>query len=162
MTQAPDFMRPARAIDHDAIDALLRAAFPTPAEAALVQSLRAADQIEVELVMPWPAGLVGYLALSRMEAPSGWLALAPVAVAPAWQGKRLGSRMVAGALRLMAIKGVTTVVLGSPSFYARAGFSLTRASHLTSPFPLDHTLIARPGMDGPRDTLIYPAAFAQV
>lgn len=162
MTQAPDFMRPVRAEDHAAIDALLRAAFPTPAEARLVQSLRTSGQIEVELVMPWPAGLVGYLALSRMEAPSGWLALAPVAVAPAWQGKRLGSRMVVGALRLMAIKGVTTVVLGAPSFYARAGFSLARAAHLTSPYPRDQTLIARSGMDSPRETLIYPAAFAQI
>ncbi len=162
MTQAPNFMRPVRAEDHAAIDALLRAAFPTGAEAALVQSLRAAGQIEVELVMPWPAGLVGYLALSRMQAPDGWLALAPVAVAPAWQGKRLGSRMVAGALRLMAIKGMTTVVLGAPSFYARAGFSLARAAHLTTPYPIDHTLIARPGMDTPREVLVYPAAFALV
>lgn len=162
MPQAPDFMRPARSEDHAAIDALLRATFPTPAEAALVRALRADGHMEVELVMPWPAGLVGYLALSRMRAPDGWLALAPVAVAPAWQGKRLGSRMVAGALRLMAIKGVTVVVLGKPSFYARAGFSQERAAGLTSPYPAENILIARPGMDLPVETLVYPAAFAGV
>jgi putative acetyltransferase len=162
LTSAPDFMRPARSEDHNQIGALLRAAFPGPQEAALVRDLRASGEIELEMVMPWPAGLVGYLALSRMVAPAGWLALAPVAVAPDWQGKRLGTRMVAGVLRLMAIKGMTTVVLGRPSFYARTGFSQDRATDLETPYPKEFTLIARPGMDVPREKLTYPKAFEGV
>ncbi|MES2665809.1 MAG: N-acetyltransferase [Pseudomonadota bacterium] len=53
----------------------------------------------------------------------------------------------------------TLVVLGRPAFYTRAGFSQIRAARLTSPYPLEHTLIARPGADVPEETLIYPAAF---
>lgn len=159
MAVGPDFMRPARTTDHPAIDALLRAAFPGPQEAALVAALRTSGEMTLEMVMEWPDGLVGYLALSRMVAPAGWQALAPVAVAPHWQGKRLGSRMVAGLVRLMAIKGTSVVVLGKPSFYARAGFSQERAAGLITPYPPEYTLIARPGMDSPAETLVYPAAF---
>ena len=54
----------------------------------------------------------------------------------------------------------TLVVLGKPSFYARAGFSAQRAARLRSPYPLDHTLIARPGSDVPEAELVYPAAFS--
>lgn len=53
----------------------------------------------------------------------------------------------------------TLVVLGKPSFYGRAGFSQARAARLTTRYPLENTLIARPGTDVPQATLIYPAAF---
>lgn len=152
-------MRAARAADHDAIDALLRAVFPGPEEARLVRALRAAGAIDMELVLPDDAGLAGYLALSRMNAPEGWLCLAPLAIAPEWQGRGLGQRLVKAALKLVAIKAQTVVVLGDPAFYARCGFSAARAARLTSPYPIDHTLIARPGDDLPEAALRYPAAF---
>ncbi len=152
-------MRAARAADHDAIDALLRAVFPGPEEARLVRALRAAGAIDMELVLPDDAGLAGYLALSRMNAPEGWLCLAPLAIAPEWQGRGLGQRLVKAALKLVAIKAQTVVVLGDPAFYARCGFSAARAARLTSPYPIDHTLISRPGDDRPETALRYPAAF---
>ncbi len=160
MPPLPDHMRAARPADHAAIDALLRAAFPSPAEAALVRALRAAGVMDMELVLPDDAALAGYLALSRMVEPEGWLALAPLAIAPDWQGRGLGQRLAKAALKLTAIKGQTVVVLGSPAFYARCGFSLARAGRLTSPYPLDHTLLARAGDDSPTATLRYPAAFS--
>lgn len=159
MAAGPDFMRPLKPAEEAAADALLRAAFPGPEEAGLVRDLRAAGLIELELVLPWGNGLAGYLAFSKMTAPEGWLALAPVAIAPEWQGQRWGTRLVTAAMRLMAIKGATTVVLGKPSFYARCGFSQPRALGLTSPYPINNTLIDRPGDDNPTETLIYPAAF---
>lgn len=155
----PDHMRAARAADHDAIDALLRAAFPGPEEARLVRALRAAGAIDMELVLPDAAGLAGYLALSRMTAPESWLCLAPLAIAPEWQGRGLGQRLVKAALKLVAIKAQTVVVLGDPGFYARCGFSAARAARLTSPYPINHTLISRPGDDLPEAALRYPAAF---
>lgn len=158
----PEFMRPMRALEEPAVAALLCAAFPGPEEAGLVAALRAEGRMEAEFVMPWADGLAGYLAFSRMLAPEGWLALAPVAIAPDWQGRHIGTRMVAGAMRLMAIKGLTVVVLGKPSFYARCGFSSARAAGLTSPYPINHTLIARPGDDTPEETLLYPPAFKNV
>ena len=158
----PDSLRVAREADHAAIDLLLRAAFGGPDEANLMPRLRAAGVIETEMVMPWQAGIVAHLALSRLVAPDGWLALAPVAVAPAWQRRGLGLRMLAGALRLAAIKGQTVVVVGNPGYYARAGFSKARAACLTSPYPLQYTLMARPSDDVPEAVLIYPDAFAGV
>ena len=162
MTPLPDFMRPARPADHAAIDHILRAAFGGPNEADLVTNLRAAGAMELELVMTADETPVCHLALSRMAAPAGWLALAPVAVDPQWQGKGLGSRMVAGAVRLMQMKGATVVVLGKPSFYGRAGFSGPRAAGLISAYPSEFLLILRPGDDVPAETLAYPAAFAGV
>ena len=82
MTPLPDFMRPARPADHAAIDHILRAAFGGPDEADLVTNLRAAGAMELELVMTADETPVCHLALSRMAAPAGWLALAPVAVDP--------------------------------------------------------------------------------
>ncbi len=116
MPAGPDFMRPLRAGEEDSADALLRAAFPGPEEAGLVRALRAEGQMDLEMVLPWGDGLVGYVALSRLVGPEGWLALAPVAIAPEWQGKGWGARFVSGVVKLAAIKGQTVVVLGKPSF----------------------------------------------
>jgi putative acetyltransferase len=159
MPSGPDFMRPLRATEEDAADALLRAAFKGPAEATLVRALRAAGMMDLEMVLPWQNGLAGYLALSRLTAPEPWLALAPVAIAPEWQNQRWGSRLVAGVVKLTAIKGQTVVVHGKPSFYSRAGFDLGRAARLRSRYPLAQTLLCGPGSDDPECDLIYPPAF---
>ena len=159
MPASPDFMRAVKPADTDAVDALLRAAFPGPQEAGLVRALRARGEMEGEWVLPGQDGIVGYLALSRMVAPDGWLALAPVAVAPDWQRKGLGSRLVSAVMRLMAIKGETVVVLGNPAFYGRCGFSPRRAAQLTGPYPVKYLSLARPGADIPAEALIYSPAF---
>ena len=131
-----------------------------------------------------------YMTISRMVAPQNWFCLGPVAVLPAWQNGaldpddrtrgsfRFGSRLVREYAELFAQGGdwwtgllarkgfiqgdeaPTLVVVGKPSFYARAGFSLDRAARLTTPYPLHVTLIARPGDDVPERVLTYPAAFA--
>jgi putative acetyltransferase len=54
----------------------------------------------------------------------------------------------------------TVIVLGRPSFYARWGFDKARAQKLSSPYPLEYTLILRRGDDIPSETLIYPKAFS--
>jgi putative acetyltransferase len=118
----PDSFRTARPEDFEAIDAVLRAAFGGGAEVKLVRGLRAQGLIESEVVMPWGGGVVAHLALSRLVLPEGWLALAPVAVAPQWQGKGLGKRLLAGVMKLAAIKGQRVVVVGRPGFYAPLGF----------------------------------------
>ncbi|MHA6345572.1 GNAT family N-acetyltransferase [Roseivivax sp. CAU 1761] len=102
---------------------------------------------------------VAYLALSQMRGPKGWLCLAPVAVAPPHQGRGIGRRAVGMVAAWARAAGQTVVVLGETGFYERAGFSLARAQNLTSPYPVDHTLIARPGEDAPAETLVYPEAF---
>jgi putative acetyltransferase len=154
----PEYVRGFRDTDAEAVEALLLAAFGGPGEAGLVRALRASGALAVELVLPWEGRIIAHVGLSRMVAPDGWLCLAPLAVAEAWRGRRLGVRMAKAAVSLAV--GRTVVVLGEPAFYARAGFSVARAAGLVSPYGSSQTLIARPGDDMPEGELIYPAAFA--
>lgn len=103
--------------------------------------------------------MIGYVALSRLVAPQGWLALAPVAIAPEWQGRRLGTRLVWMTMQVAKIKQQRVVVIGKPSFYARAGFSQERAAALQLPYPLQYTGLFAPGTDVPAVEVIYTAAF---
>lgn len=181
MPIAPDFTRPLRADEHDEIDNLLVAAFGRADEADLVRRLRADGDMWHEFVKPRGGVLAGYAALSRMRGPLGWACLAPVAVLAEFQrgagardpsqrhadaiGTRLVNEIVSATHRArdLAVAGhsfpETVVVLGKPSFYERAGFSLERARNLVSPYDIGHTLIARPGVDAPSDKLLYPLAF---
>lgn len=174
MSPSPGTLRPAAPDDFAEIDALLHAAFGGPEEAALIARLRRDGDTWHERVMDWNGHVAGYFALTRMVAPRGWACLAPVAVRPEWQRGalaiegtgapwRIGTEMIR-TLALAVQAGAddmpgTVVVLGEPDFYGPAGFSLHRAQNLRSPYPIAHTLIARPGDDAPEATLVYPAAF---
>ncbi|MBL9050896.1 MAG: N-acetyltransferase [Tabrizicola sp.] len=186
MVIGPDFVRSMRDEEAGEVDALLRAAFPGPEEAELVRALRTSGEMVAELVLPWEGRIGAHAGISRMVAPVNWFCLAPVAVWPEWQRGALrrgdGSRVHLGSellsqmtadwsglpIRdvlsqsgwLLGEEAVTLVVLGKPSFYARAGFSLVRAARVRSPYSVDHTLILRPGADVPEAELVYPMAFA--
>ena len=187
MVIGPNLVRDMRNGEAGAVDALLRSAFPGPEEAELVRALRVSAEMVAELVLPWEGRIGAYAGISRMAAPVNWFCLAPVAVWPEWQrgalGKGRGERnswhfgswlmqMIAEAWAMGVGKRLlngqwqegdepaTLVVLGKPSFYARAGFSLARAALLRSPYAIDHTLILRPGADVPEAELVYPAAFS--
>jgi putative acetyltransferase len=184
MVSGPDVSEMRRGEEAE-VEALLLAAFPGPEEARLVRDLRADGAMVSERVMRWQGRIGAYAGISRMVAPEGWYALAPVAVLPEWQNGalgrdrpgmesdyRLGTRIVQQTASMFIEFGhrlreelqptdrkPTLVVLGKPSFYARCGFSLERAARLTSPYPIANTLIARAGDDVPEETLVYPAAF---
>ncbi|SFD88842.1 GNAT family N-acetyltransferase [Roseivivax sediminis] len=154
------FLREMQKGEERAVDALLTTAFGRKDEAHIVGALRRAGDIAGECVVPGADGPSGYFALSSMRAPQGWICLAPVAVAPEVQGQGIGRRMI-GMLSAWAVAaGQTVVVLGDPAFYERCGFSVARAQGLTSPYPLEHTAIARPGEDVPRATLTYAKALS--
>ena len=159
MVMSFDFLREMRRGEELAVDALLRSAFAGLDEAALVKALRRSGVMAGEQVMAAEGDIVGYLALSQMVAPKRWLCLAPVAVHPEWQGRRIGRRMVGLISEWARISGTTIVVLAQVPFYERAGFSVARAARLRSPYPVDHTLLAGPGTDAPAATLVYPRAF---
>ena len=154
------FCRPMRRGEEDGVAALLRAAFGGDDEARLVERLRRDGVMAGEMVLPVEeGGVAGYYALSAFTAPKGWLCLAPVAVHPDWQGQGHGRRMI-GQLSAWAVATRQhVVVLGQVGFYARAGFSDTRAAALQSPYPVEHTLLAGPGEDAPAERLDYPKAF---
>lgn len=145
--------------EEQAVERLLQRAFEGSDEAQLVRKLRKSRQIAGEMVVPGEGGIVGYYALSRMVEPKGWLALAPVAVDPEWQGRGIGRRMVGMAAEWARLSKTTIVVLGAVPFYERAGFSAARAAKLISAYPVEHLLLAGPGEDAPERALVYPSTF---
>ncbi len=162
MLQSPGFLRALRPGEEPAVEALLRAAFGGEEEVRLVAQLRKTGAMAGESVLPGPEGgdgPVGYFALSQMRQPNTWLCLAPVAIHPDWQGRGHGRRMLRMLAGWAAAAGQRVVVLGEPGFYEGCGFSRARASALSSPYPIEHTLILAHGDDRPQATLVYPAAF---
>ena len=154
----PSFLRPMKPEEAAQVDALLRAAFGGSDEAELVAKLRHAGAMVGEMVLPLGEAVIGYYALSKMVAPQGWLCLAPVAIRPDWQGMNHGKRMIGQLVAWAEGAQKPVVVLGQPAFYARAGFSATKAANLVTPYPKDFTLLA--GHDGaPAVELVYPKAF---
>ena len=127
-------IRPADTGDHAGIDALLRAAFPTDAEARLVTALRAADADSLELISEDHGEIIGMVMFSPVEAkgagkpPVIGLGLAPLAVTETRRGQGIGSALVETALDfLTALSPPVFAVLGDPKYYARFGFE--PASH---------------------------------
>ena len=120
-------IRPERPVDAPALRALHAAAFPTTAEADLVERIRASDRFvpELSLLAETDDGsVVGHVLLSYVAlAGQPVLALAPMAVRPAWQGKGVGSALVVAALDAAEVREEPlVVVLGHPWFYPRFGF----------------------------------------
>lgn len=183
MVIGPDTTHAAVKIQHPKIDGLLRRAFETDAEANLVKRLRKDGDMWHEMIKPWNGIIGGYAALSRMKSPNGWACLGPVAVHPEFQNGALspndemrtywsfGTRLIRELCDFYSFPVSTNmidrgfpkaiVVLGKKTFYERAGFSSERAQKLISPFPIEHTLIAKAGNDMPEETLVYPDAFIE-
>lgn len=118
-----------------AIRAVLLAAFPTAVEADLVERLRRDGDLVTALAACDGDEVVGYVALSRMEAPVRALGLAPVAVAPGRQRQGIGSGLVRHGLARAGAGGWEAVfVLGDPAYYRRFGFETEAAAGFASPY----------------------------
>ena len=120
-------IRGARGTDEAAIAALLTYTFGGPGEARLVGNLRQAKQLLISLVAEVDDQLVGYIGFSPAQItgakPTTGLALAPLAVAPTYQRRHIGSQLVhAGLVHANKLAVDWVVVLGDPSFYGRFGF----------------------------------------
>jgi len=115
--------------DRAAIRRVETAAFPTAAEADLVDRLRADGDLRLSLVAAEGEEIVGHVAFSVMTAPFRALGLAPVAVSPERQTQGIGSALIREGLRRVAAEGWEGVfVLGDPAYYERFGFDVGLAS----------------------------------
>jgi putative acetyltransferase len=158
MIQFPGHIRDLKRGEEDAVDVLLNAAFSGPNEVALVRKLRKSGEIAGEQVLPLGDEIIGYYALSQMVTPKGWLAVAPVAIRPDMQRRGLGRRMMGMLSEWARLANVPVVVVGAPAFYETAGFSRELTADLTSPYPLEQTMLA--GVSAaPTQTLTYSRAF---
>ena len=122
------------AADITAIRHLNTAAFPTGAEARLVDALRAAAGLVLSLVAEEGEVLVGHIAFSpvTVTAESGavvtGVGLAPMAVAPFRQRTGVGRRLIEEGVRQLGAAGHRfCVVLGHPTYYPRHGFEVARS-----------------------------------
>lgn len=147
-------LRPESPADAPAIAALLDAAFDGPTESTLVAGLRADKDLTLSLVAEDAGAVIGHLALSPVVAPFPALALAPVALAPAHQGKGIGSALIRRAQALTSDH--TMIVLGDPAYYARFGF---RPVAWQSPYAGPYLQATGPHLP-PTATIAHAAAVA--
>ncbi len=113
--------------DQAAVYQVNAAAFETPAEAELVETLRAYAQPLISLVAEVEEAIVGHILFSPVcvstDTELKMMGLAPMAVAPAHQRRGIGAALVrAGLERCKALKCSAVVVLGHPEYYPRFGF----------------------------------------
>jgi putative acetyltransferase len=145
-------IRPERAGDAAAIHAVHRAAFPTDAEARLVDRLRAGGQARVSLVAELGGAVVGHVVFSPVsivDSATGGLGLAPVAVTPDHQRQGVGSALVREGLAACRREGCAFVVLlGHPEYYPRFGFRRASEVGLGNEYGADEAFMVlelRPG-----------------
>ncbi|WP_457653985.1 GNAT family N-acetyltransferase [Rhodocaloribacter sp.] len=155
--------------DHAAVYALNAAAFETPAEARLVEALRARAHPVLSLVAEAEGAVVGRILFTPVtlpEHPGGRIVgLAPMAVAPGHQRQGMGSALVrAGLDRCRELGFGAVVVLGHPAYYPRFGFKPASRFGLGCPYDVpDDVFMAlelRTGyLHGASGTIAYHAAF---
>ena len=121
-------IRAERDTDHAAVHALNAAAFPTSAEADLVDALRREARPLVSLVAECDGTVVGHILFSPVSLENrpdlGIMGLAPMAVVPDHQRSGIGSALVrAGLAECRRLGFSAVVVLGHPEYYPRFGFS---------------------------------------
>ncbi|MEU4238320.1 N-acetyltransferase [Actinoplanes sp. NPDC026619] len=121
--------------DHDAVGAVVRDAFGAEdgghgvVVARLVDALRRDDPGALSLVAEEAGEVVGHIMFTRtlLDAPRQLLpvqTLSPLAVAPSWQRRGIGSALIRAGLEHLDERGVPLVFLeGDPRYYSRAGFT---------------------------------------
>jgi putative acetyltransferase len=132
-------IRAERTEDAAAVRAVNQAAFPTPAEAALADQLRAAGLARVSLLAEEAGRVVGHNLYSPVQVigQATWpaVALGPMAVLPAHQRRGIGSMLVrAGQMAAAELGEGVVFVLGHPEFYPRFGFKPTKPAGITCEF----------------------------
>jgi putative acetyltransferase len=126
--------------DRQGIRRVNEAAFGQPAEADLVEALRAHSAVTVPLVAEVDGQIVGHILFAPVSIAEAMeslriAGLAPMAVLPSHQRRRIGSLLVKHGLEYCRKAGVqAVVVLGHPEYYPRFGFRPSSAWGLRCEF----------------------------
>jgi putative acetyltransferase len=161
-------IRPEASADRRAIRAIVETAFGGQAEADLLDSFRAMDDLVLSLVGV-DGDPIGVVTFSRVGLPGSphlkACALAPLAVLPSRQRQGVGAALVRDGLGRLRSAGVDIVlVLGEPAYYSRFGFSPDTARHVITPYdgPFLQALCLSAGGAGAKGPAVYARAFADL
>ena len=134
--------------DFPAIRNLNVLAFGNPAEALLVDKLRAANKAVISRVAILDGRVVGHILFSpitveRAPARLRGLGLAPMSVLPEFQNRGIGSSLVRDGLEMCRQRGYDlVVVLGHLRFYPRFGFTRAKDHGLDNEYDaLDNFMV---------------------
>lgn len=155
--------------DYAAVYEVNRQAFGQNEEADLVNALRGGGYVRASLVAEQEGQVVGHIMFSALPIVTGngmsnALALAPMAILPAYQHKGIGSILLRRGLDYCREQGQRIVViLGHPEYYPRFGFSAAKAAAFASPFSGNEAFMALElvsgALDGIEGQVKYPPPF---
>jgi putative acetyltransferase len=156
-------IRPEEPGDAAAIHAVHGAAFPTNAEARIVDRIRSAGQARISLVADADGTVIGHIlfspvSVSGASGESQGLGLAPVAVVPPRQREGVGSALIRAGLAVCKQKGYGfVVVLGHVEYYPRFGFARASTLGLQNEYGADEAFMVlelQPGSLPPQGGLV--------
>lgn len=165
-------IRPAASGDHDAIAAIVEAAFGDegPSVARIVRDLRAdpaAYVPELEYVATIGDAVVGHVMFTwaSLEPGRRVLSLSPLAVARAHQRRGIGDALTRrGIADIESRREPLVMVLGHPSYYPKFGFEPALANGIEPPAEAmrsDAFMVLKLSAydDSWRGRIVYPPAF---
>jgi len=162
-------VRDEQPFDHAAVRAINEAAFETPAEAGLVETLRKNAAPCLSLVADVGDEIVGHIMFTPVtlnDRQGLTMGLAPMAVRPDRQRAGIGSALVREGLRRCAELGtLAVVVLGHPDYYPRFGFIPAARFDLRCEYDVPEDVfmaleLVRGGLADHGGTVRYHPAFA--
>lgn len=158
--------------DRRAVFELNAAAFPTDAEATLVDALRVSAEPYISLVAEESHSVVGHIMFTPVSLEPGndlkFMGLAPMAVSPALQRRGIGARLVgAGLDRCRGMEIGAVAVLGHPEYYPRFGFRPSADWGIGSEYDVPDNVfmlleLAPDYLENRHGVVRYNAAFARV
>ncbi|RJT43604.1 GNAT family N-acetyltransferase [Rahnella woolbedingensis] len=156
-------------VDAAGIDRLLRASFPTGAEADLVQELREDGLLTLGVVATDDeGGVVGYVAFCPVDIQGedrNWVGLVPLAVEESLRCQGIGQKLVYEGLdSLNEFSYAAVVVLGDPAYYSRFGFKPAAAHDLHCRWPGTEAAfqlftLSDDALKNASGEVVFPAAF---
>ena len=155
--------------DREQVRMVNESAFGRRDEADLVDRLREEGAVLLSLLAEDDHHIIGHVLFSSMsvetaQGPVAAVSLAPIAVLPDHQGRKVGSRLVRHGLAVLRDRGERIViVLGHKEYFPRFGFSAEKARCLVSPFPPESFMaleLSNGALAGIEGAVRYPAAFA--
>ncbi|SHG96812.1 GNAT family N-acetyltransferase [Ferrimonas marina] len=133
-----------------------------PTEHLAIDRLRHGHELRLSLVAELDGRIVGHIAFSPVTINGhehAWWGLAPLSVAPEWQGKGIGTALAKAGMAKAEGSGIAgVVVLGDPNYYQRFGFRHYDGLHYPD-VPPEYFLACRFGEATPSGAVHYSKAF---